>query len=119
MKAMNYVWDEVSEDCPIPLLTRNMVKGEKALAARVFLHKGCHVALHRHESEQISVHISGEVRWRVGSPGSQEYREVVLHGGEVMILPSNVPHEVDALEDTLIYDILTPIGPMGVDRQKS
>jgi len=116
MNATNTNWEEISEDNPIPLLTRRMVKGEKALVARVFLKKGCQVALHHHESEQIAVHVSGEVLWRVGAP---EYREVVLRGGDVMVLPSNVPHSVEAIEDTLIFDVLTPIGPMGVDSQKS
>lgn len=119
MDATNVSWEEVSEDNPIPLLTRRMIKGEKALVARVFLHKGCHVALHHHDSEQIAIHISGEVLWRVGAPGSPEYREVVLLGGDVMVLPSNVPHSVDALEDTVIHDVLSPIGPMGVDSQKA
>jgi quercetin dioxygenase-like cupin family protein len=119
MDATNYKWEEVNEDNPISLLTRRLIKGEKALVAQVKLQKGCHVALHHHVSEQISVHISGKALWRVGAPGSAEYREVEMEGGEVMILPSNVFHSVDAIEDTLIYDLLTPIGPMGVDSQKS
>jgi len=119
MDAFNSKWDEIPEDRPISLLTRHMVKGEKGLVARVFLEKGCHVATHRHESEQISVHVSGAALWHVGEPGTPEYRDVVIRGGDVMVLPSNVTHCVDAIEDTLIYDFLTPIGPMGVDSQKS
>ena len=119
MSAMNIQWSEIPEDNPIPLLTRRIVRGEKMLIAQVKLEKGCHVALHHHESEQIAVHISGTALWHIGEPGSPEYREVILRGGEVMVLPSNVPHSVDALEDTLIYDTLSPIGPRGVDNQKS
>ena len=87
--------------------------------AQVKLEKGCHVAYHHHISEQISITISGRVHWKVGEPGTDSYFEQVLTGGEVMVLPSNVPHSVDALEDTFIYDIISPIGPMGVDSQKA
>ena len=119
MKATEYNWDDVPADNPIPLLTRNKVLGEKMIAAKVFLEKGCHVATHRHESEQISITISGSVLWHLGEPGSDDYRDVVISGGEVLVIPGNEWHSVDTLEDTLIYDILSPIGPMGVDSQKS
>jgi len=119
MNAINTNWDDASEDNPIALLTRRMIKGEKMLVARINLAKGCHVARHHHDSEQIAIHISGEVLWRVGEPGSPEYREVTMRGGDVMVLPSNVPHSVDTIEDTVIIDALSPIGPMGVDSQKS
>jgi quercetin dioxygenase-like cupin family protein len=119
VKATEHKWDEAPEDRPIALLTRHKILGEKMFAARVFLEKGCHVATHQHDSEQISIHVSGKALWRLGAPGTDEYREVVVQGDQVMVLPSNELHCVDALEDTLIYDILTPIGPMGVDSQKS
>jgi len=119
MDATDFRWDDVADDNPIRLLTRRIVKGEKAMVARVFLEKGCHVATHHHESEQIAIIISGEVLWKVGEPGSPEFREAILYGGQVMVVPSNVPHSVDAIEDTLIFDVLSPIGPMGVDSQKS
>jgi quercetin dioxygenase-like cupin family protein len=42
-----------------------------------------------------------------------------MSGGEALVLPANVPHGVDVLEDTEIIDVLTPIGLMGVDKQKA
>lgn len=87
------------------------------LVAEVRLAKGCHVAMHRHESEQIAVMLSGSVIWTIGEGADR--RTVPLQGGEVMVLPSNVLHSVDVLEDSVIMDILTPIGPMGVDSQGS
>lgn len=118
MDAHNANWNDVPEDNPIPLLTRRIIKGEKLMIAKVSLRKGCHVALHHHESEQIAIHVSGKMHWKIGEPGSKEYREVILEGGEVVVLPSNVPHSVDALEDSVVFDTLSPIGPMGVDSQK-
>lgn len=117
MEATIFSWPNVSEDNPIDLLHRRKIQGEKMLVARVHLEKGCHVATHSHESEQIAIVLSGRVRWGLGAEGSPERREVEVCGGEVMVLPSNVPHSVDALEETEIIDVLSPIGPMGVDSQ--
>jgi len=117
MDATSYRWDDVQEDNPIDLLTRRMVKGERMMVARVRLAKGCHVALHHHESEQIAIILSGRVLWTLGAEGSPERRQEEMQGGQVLILPSNVPHSVDVLEDAEIMDVLTPIGLMGVDRQ--
>ncbi len=118
MDATAFRWAEVQEDHPIDFLHRRMIKGEKMMVARVRLDKGCHVAPHSHESEQIAVLLSGRVRWTLGEEGSPERREFEMAGGEALVLPSNVLHGVDALEDTEILDVLTPIGLMGVDRQK-
>ncbi len=110
-------WSDIESDHPIPLLHRKRLCGERMLVAHVNLEKGCHVATHAHESEQMACIVSGKVRWRLGAPGSHDYREVVVEGGSVVFLPSWFPHGVDALEDTFILDVLSPPGEMGVDRQ--
>jgi quercetin dioxygenase-like cupin family protein len=33
---------------------------------------------------------------------------VLVRAGEVIVIPSNVPHAADVLEDTLEMDIFTP-----------
>jgi len=112
MNAVTYRWTEIAEDNPISLLTRRKVTGEQMLLAKVHLAKGCKVAMHSHESEQMAIILSGHVRWTLGgdSPREQE-----MKGGELIHLPSNVPHGVEALEDTEVLDVLSPVGPMGVD----
>ncbi len=113
MDATTYRWDEIAEDNPIALLTRRTLYGEKMMVARVRLEKGCHVAPHHHDSEQIAIVMSGSCVWLMG----EERTPVPMKGGEVMVLPSNVVHGLDVLEDTEIIDVLSPIGPMGVDKQ--
>ena len=87
------------------------------LWAYVDLARGCNVANHAHENEQIAFVISGKVRWRLGVVGSPEYREEVVSGGTVVHLPGGLEHGVEALEDSVILDVLSPPGDMGVDRQ--
>ena len=117
MDAVVASWAELESDHPIPLLHRKRLRGERMLVAHVNLDKGCHVATHSHESEQMACIVSGKVRWRLGEPGTPDYREVDVEGGSVVCLPSWFPHGVDALEDTFILDVLSPPGEMGVDRQ--
>lgn len=112
-----HAWDSVDEDHPVPLIHRKRVFGERMLVANVRLDKGCHVAPHRHDSEQVAIVVSGRVRWRLGEPGAADYREQEVGAGEVVVLPSGFLHGVDALEDTVILDVLSPPGEMGIDHQ--
>lgn len=117
MEAKPYRWSEVAADSPIDLLTRQLVYGDQMLLAKVRLSKGCRVNLHQHVSEQMAVVVSGHVRWTLGADGDPAQKSLEMKGGEMIHLPANVWHGVDALEDTDIIDILSPPGAMGVDRQ--
>jgi quercetin dioxygenase-like cupin family protein len=118
MKATAFSWPDVAEDNPIQLLHRRKILGEKMLVARVSLKKGCLVTTHHHDSEQIAMVQSGHVRWNIGADDAPERYELEMRGGEVLVLPSNVPHGIMALEDTEIIDVLSPAGAMGIDSQK-
>lgn len=117
MEAHLHRWEDIEPDNPIDKLTRWKVEGEQMLLAKVHLAKGCHVALHQHVSEQMAVVVSGHVRWTIGPAGGADQQQLEMKGGEVLHLPANVWHGVNALEDTEIIDILSPPGAMGVDRQ--
>lgn len=119
MDASLHTLSQLDQDFPIESIARRRVFGEKILFAEVNLAKGCHVAPHRHDSEQIAYVVRGKVKWTLGEPGSPEHREIVAEGGSVVVLPSNFLHGVDALEDTLVIDLLSPPGDMGVDRQEA
>lgn len=53
-------------------------------------------------NEQITWITQGSVK--VTSQG----KEYIVKAGEVMVIPSNVPHEFLALEDTIDIDYFTP-----------
>ncbi len=108
-------FDQAPFDVPVPLLDRHSIKCAQMLVANVFLHKGCVVNVHHHESEQVSVVLSGKIKWIL----DEDQKEVIVEAGTFVHLPSNCPHGVVALEDTHIVDVLSPCAPMGVDSQKS
>ena len=88
-----------------PRLARRLITGERVMLAHVYLKKGCVVPRHAHENEQLTYILEGALRFLIGADGA---REVVVREGEVLHLPSNLPHEAHALEDTLDVDIFVP-----------
>jgi len=70
--------------------------------ARVFIKKGGHVPLHHHHNEQFTYILEGALKFAIDG------KEIVVRAGEVLSIPSNVPHEAWGLEDTLDLDVFTP-----------
>lgn len=85
------------------MISRKVISGDKAMIAHVFLKKDAVVPLHHHESEQLTYILEGSMKFEL------EGREVVVRKGDVLHIPSNVPHRAVALEDTLDVDIFSPI----------
>lgn len=104
-KATWYRWDQVQREELHEQLSRRLITGDQMMLAHVYLKKGCVVPKHSHINEQFTYILEGALRFRVGDDGAQE---VVVHAGEVLHLPGNVPHEAHALEDTLDVDVFCP-----------
>jgi DNA-binding transcriptional MocR family regulator len=64
------------------------------------------VAKHEHENEQLTWIVEGTLRLWLGEDGDEEMFDVAA--GEVLHIPSHVPHRAEALEDTLDVDIFQP-----------
>src|SRR5438876_6650129 len=98
-----YSWETVKQEPMKQGIWRKVISGEKAMLAQVFIGKGAVVPKHQNESEQLSYIVEGAVKFEL------EGREVVVKKGEVLHIPSNVPHMAVALEDTLDLDVFSPI----------
>ncbi|MGH7672643.1 MAG: cupin domain-containing protein [Gemmatimonadales bacterium] len=103
--AAKFRWDELPEERLTDLLSRRLITGERVMLAHVYLKKGCVVPKHHHENEQFTYVLEGALKFSVGEDGAYE---VTVRAGEVLHLPSNVPHEAHALEDTLDVDVFAP-----------
>ncbi len=91
----------------MPLIDRRRIIGEKLMISEVMLHKGFKVGTHHHENEQMAMVMSGRIRFTINEGGADEQTHE-FEGGQVIVLPPNVPHAAEALEDTLIYDVFAP-----------
>ena len=100
-----YSWDQIPRETVSPLLDRKLITGDRMMLAHVYLKKGCIVPKHQHENEQLTYILEGALRFWIGDDESQE---LIVRAGEVLHIPSNVPHKAEALEDTLDVDIFDP-----------
>lgn len=107
-KAEAHRWAEREADFPMALIERRRVIGEKAMVSHVKLRRGCIVPSHAHENEQISCILEGCLRFGLGVEGGPDHRTVMAKAGDVVYLPSGVPHSAEAVEDTLVLDIFAP-----------
>jgi len=98
-------WDQMPKEKVTDLLDRRLITGERMMLAHVYLKKGCVVPKHQHENEQLTYVLEGALRFWIGEDGKQE---LIVHGGEVLHIPSNIPHKAEALEDTLDVDVFSP-----------
>lgn len=101
--ALQYIpWRTIPLEDLNPLLQRQFVVGQEIMAARVLLKKGCIVPEHSHHNEQLTYILDGALKFWIDG------KEIVVHSGEVLCIPSNMPHKAEALEDTVDLDIFNP-----------
>ena len=101
----HYRWDDLKAEPMKGSITRRMITGGSMMIAEVRLAKGDVVPKHAHHNEQITFITAGALQFKLGENGE---REVVVHAGEVLVIPPNVPHSAYALEDTIDIDVFSP-----------
>lgn len=101
--TLQYIpWHTIPLEDLNPLLQRQFVVGQEIMLARVLLKKGCIVPEHSHHNEQLTYIVEGALKFWI------DRQEIVVHAGEVLCIPSNMPHKAEAMEDTVDLDVFTP-----------
>ena len=95
-------WSSIPLEKLNPLVERRVIHTSQLTVAKLTLRKGAIVPLHRHENEQMTMMESGALRFELSG------ETVVVRAGEVLCIPPNAPHMVEALEDSLATDVFTP-----------
>jgi len=103
--AKHYRWEELPAEKLKDGLTRRLITSDRMMIAHVYLKKGIDVPRHSHENEQITYILEGALQFHLGANGE---REVIVRAGEVLVIPSYLPHGAVALEDTLDVDVFNP-----------
>lgn len=114
--------DQLPRDEPMERLSRRQIVGDRFMVSEVFLHAGCVVPTHAHVNEQLTIVLQGKLRFRLGAEGGQGkpsgQKEVVVGPRQAAHFPSQVPHAAEALEDTLVLDIFSPVtAGTGIDQR--
>lgn len=100
-----YRWDDMPKERLSDVLERRLITGERMMLAHVYLKKGAIVPTHSHDNEQFTYILEGALRFWLGAGDA---RELVVGAGEVLHIPSNLPHKAEALQDTLDVDVFCP-----------
>lgn len=104
-RATHYCWEKMPKEKVTDLLDRRLITGERMMLAHVYLKKGCIVPKHSHENEQLTYILQGCLRFWLGE---DQQETLDLRAGEVLHIPSHLPHKAEALEDTLDVDVFSP-----------
>lgn len=105
-QANHIRWDDMPRERLGERLERRYVTGEHITLAQFFLARGCVIPRHSHDNEQFTFVLQGCLRFRLGPDGSET---VDVAAGEVLHLPPGLPHDAEALEDTVVSDVFSPI----------
>jgi|HubBroStandDraft_6_1064221.scaffolds.fasta_scaffold258804_3 quercetin dioxygenase-like cupin family protein len=103
--AHHYCWDDLPKEPLKGTITRRLITSERMMLAQIFLQKGDDVPRHSHENEQLTYVLSGALQFWLGA---HDERELIVRAGEVLVIPSHLPHRARALEDTLDVDVFCP-----------
>lgn len=96
-------WESVRKEQMNPKVWRKVVTGEKMTMAQIFIAKDGAVPVHHHENEQMTCILEGALKFEIGG------QEITARKGEMVHIPSNVPHGAMALEDTLNLEVFSPV----------
>jgi quercetin dioxygenase-like cupin family protein len=100
--ARHIVLDDLPQEAMNPLMNRRYFSGEQLTFASIELKKGCLVPEHQHVNEQIAFVLSGAMEFYMGE------EKVVVRQGQALLIPANLPHSAQAIEDTINLDIFAP-----------
>ena len=95
-------WNEIPLETLSDTISRKLFTGERMMIAQVFIKKGGVVPTHHHDNEQLSYILEGALEFELDG------KTLLLRAGEVLFIPSNVPHKATALEDTVDVDVFSP-----------
>ena len=96
-------WGEIALEKITEMISQKLVVGERGMLAQIYLKRGALVPMHSHESEQMTYILQGSLKVIVGGEA------MTVCEGEVLHVPSWIPHQAEALEDTFELDIFSPV----------
>jgi quercetin dioxygenase-like cupin family protein len=103
-------WVDVPSEQINETIARRFITGDGVTIGRFELKRGGVVPSHSHLSEQISIVLSGALRFTIDG------HETIVRAGEVLQIPGDVAHEVAVLEDTVAIDVFSPVRQDWIDK---
>jgi len=98
-------WETIAPEEVNPSMSRQMIWGEKIMVAKMKFKDGFVVPLHKHVHEQVTQLVSGRMRFWFGDNKEQV---MDLYPGDVIVIPSNLPHEALMIGEVEEVDTWSP-----------
>ena len=102
-------WDDVLVENVREGISRKFIAGDREMVAQIHLKRGAIVPIHSHESEQLTYVLTGALKFTLDG------RDITVHAGELLHIPSWMPHSAEAVEDTFELDLFSPIRQDWID----
>src|SRR5688500_18115340 len=109
-RATLYRWDELALDKVTEMVARKVIVGTETTLTQAYFKKGAIVPLHTHPTEVVVYVLQGAVR--VQMPGV----DAIVREGEVLVVPPNVAHQSESLDDTFVLTVAGRSAPGTVDQ---
>jgi quercetin dioxygenase-like cupin family protein len=104
-QAHRYRWQDLESQQLSPTVARRVIMAERLTLARFDLEAGALIAKHAHENEQLTYIEAGRLRLWLGEHDDQVHE---LAAGDVLHIPSTLPHRAEAIEATRAIDVFCP-----------
>ena len=98
----HYDWAQVPSEEMNPHLSRRVIHTQNMTIARIQLKKGGEVPEHHHINEQVAFVVNGALKFIIAGVPQE------LRSGQCLVIPPDVPHSVEVLEDSDVIDTFAP-----------
>ncbi len=98
-----HTWARIPMERLNESLERQVVHTNLITMARLYMKKGAIVPRHHHVNEQVTNVEKGRLRFFFDA------EDVIVEAGDSLQIPSNLPHGVEALEDSVAFDLFSPV----------
>jgi len=97
-----YNWSAIEDEKLNPLMSRKMIHTGQMTIAQIWLGKGSVVPVHQHVNQQTTMVKTGSLKLEMDG------QEIILSAGDVLVIPPNMPHRFEALEESTATDLFIP-----------
>ncbi len=110
-----FKWTDLEGDLITPAYSMGkgpIIKGENTEIALMTYPAGTSAKPHTHPNEQFQILFKGKARYCIGG------EERILGPGEVALMPANVEHEIEVLEDLEVVNVKNVVEGWSVKEAK-
>ena len=108
--AIHHTWSDIPPEAIGSLIERRYFTGERMTVARLDLKRTAGTLTHSHDAEEVLCVLSGALKV------TAEDAETVVGAGELIQTRGGVPHAIEALEDSVVLAVFSPIRQDWIDK---